>query len=129
MLSTLLPVLYPFLAVVLSGLVGWVLTKLAAHFKIQVTTAEEQLVSSAVNKAVAYVEQWASNKAVAPTSADKLSAAVQFVITELNQYGLPMRAVSAIESLIESKLGMDAAWFAQTEAVTPSTTTTAAPVK
>ena len=129
MFATLLPLLYPFLAVVLSGLVGWVLTKVAAHFKIQVTTAEEQLVSSAVNKAVAYVEQWASNKATKPTSADKLTAAVQFVINELNQYGLPARAVSAIESLIESKLGMDAAWFAQTEAVTPSTTTTAAPVK
>jgi hypothetical protein len=123
MLSTILPLLYPFLALILSGLVGWVLTKVAAHFKIQVTAQEEALVSSAVNKAVAYVEQWASNKATKPTSADKLSAAVQFVIAELNQYGLPARAVSAIESLIESKLGMDAAWFGPSSAVPPTTTT------
>ena len=124
-----LPTLWACLGIVITAAFAWVMTKLAAKFKIQISAETQGVIQTALGHGVAWAEQWASNKfkatGVKPTGNAKLDAALSLVQAELSAHNIPALATAELTKLIEAKLNVDANWFASipAPAAAPATAT------
>lgn len=84
MFQSVLTVVLPLLGTVGAGLVVWMLKN---KFKLQITAQQEQVLTTILQKAIGFAEEWAhkqaKDKGPAVTSAAKMEQAVIFAKTEL----------------------------------------------